>query len=213
MGVSIENLGFIGLGSMGIGLATNCLEKAQQNGVKLFVHNRTASKADALLTKGAVWAQSPAAIAKQCSIAFSCVFSDTALKEVFADYLSGQPKEGSLYVDCSTVYPDTIRELDAKAKAAGIFFVCAPVFGRPPAAMSGEVLWAPAGPPDALQRLQPYFDAMGRGTLHLGCQPYMASVMKLSGNFFIAATIETIAEGMTLAEKNGISRHAAGTSC
>lgn len=101
------------------GLATNCLEKAQQNGVKLFVHNRTASKADALLTKGAVWAQSPAAIAKQCSIAFSCVFSDTALKEVFADYLSGQPKEGSLYVDCSTVYPDTIRELDAKAKAAG----------------------------------------------------------------------------------------------
>lgn len=72
--------------------------------------------------------------------------------------------------------------------------------------MSGEVLWAPAGPPDALQRLQPYFDAMGRGTLHLGCQPYMASVMKLSGNFFIAATIETIAEGMTLAEKNGISR-------
>ena len=72
--------------------------------------------------------------------------------------------------------------------------------------MSGQVLWAPAGPPEALQRLQPYFDAMGRGTMHIGSEPYMASVMKLSGNFFIAATIETIAEGMTLAEKNGVSR-------
>lgn len=72
--------------------------------------------------------------------------------------------------------------------------------------MSGEVLWAPAGPPDAVQKLQPYLDAMGRGTMHIGSDPYMASVMKLSGNFFIAATIETIAEGMVLAEKNCISR-------
>ena len=73
---------------------------------------------------------------------------------------------------------------------AGIMFVCAPVFGRPPAAMSGEVLWAPAGPPHAL--LQPYFDAMGRGTMQIGSEAYMASVMKLSGNFFIAATIKPL---------------------
>lgn len=83
------------------------------------MHNRTASKAEPLIQKGAVWAESPASIAKQCSVTFSCVFSDKALHEVFADYLSGQPKAGSLYVDCSTVYPDTIRELDAEAKAAG----------------------------------------------------------------------------------------------
>ena len=95
------------------------MKKAQQNGVKLHVHNRTASNADSLLTKGAVWAPSPASIAKQCSIAFACVFSDAALQEVFADYLSGHPQAGSLFVDCSTVYADTIRELDAKAKAAG----------------------------------------------------------------------------------------------
>lgn len=85
-------------------------------------------------------------------------------------------------------------------------FVCAPVFGRPPAAMAGQVLWAPAGPALAIQRLQPFLDAMGRGTMQIGPDAYMASVMKLSGNFFIAATIETIAEGMTLAEKNGVSR-------
>ena len=102
-----------------VGLATNCLNKAQQDDSQLFIHNRTASKAEPLLKKGAVWAESPAGIAKQCSVTFSCVFSDKALQEVFADYLSGQPKAGSLYVDCSTVYPETIRELDAQAKAGG----------------------------------------------------------------------------------------------
>ena len=91
-------------------------------------------------------------------------------------------------------------------KHAGVTFVCAPVFGRPPAAMSGKVLWAPAGPAHALDRLQPHFDAMGRGTMRIGPKAYMASVMKLCGNLFIASVIETTAEGMTLAEKNGVSR-------
>ena len=90
--------------------------------------------------------------------------------------------------------------------AAGLMFVCAPVFGRPPAAMAGQVLFAPAGAPEALQRLQPFFDAMGRGVMHIGSEAYTASVMKLCGNFFIAACIDTIAQGMTLAEKNGVSR-------
>ncbi len=101
------------------GLATNLLEKVRQNNDTMHVHNRTAAKADPLLKQGATWASSPASIGKQCSITFSCVFSDTALREVFTDYLSGHPRQDSLYIDCSTVSPDTIRELDAKAKAAG----------------------------------------------------------------------------------------------
>ncbi len=101
------------------GLATNLLEMVQQNNDIMHVHNRTAARADPLLKQGAKWASSPASIGKQCSITFSCVFSDTALKEVFTAYLSGHPRQDSLYIDCSTVSPDTIRELDAKAKAAG----------------------------------------------------------------------------------------------
>ena len=101
------------------GLATNLLKLVQQNNGTMHVHNRTAAKADPLVKQGATWASSPASIGRQCSITFSCVFSDTALKEVFTAYLSGHPKQDSLYIDCSTVSPDTIRELDAKAKAAG----------------------------------------------------------------------------------------------
>ena len=101
------------------GLATNLLKKLQLDSRTVHVHNRTPDKANPLLEQGATWAPSPARIGELCSIVFSCVFSDTALKAVFADYLSGQSKQGSLYVDCSTVSPDTIRQLDAEAKPAG----------------------------------------------------------------------------------------------
>lgn len=101
------------------GLATNALTAAKQQGSTLYVYNRTSSKATPLLDKGAHRAASPADIAKQCTITFSCVFSDDALTNVFDTWLSGEPAQNSIFVDCSTVYPDTIRKLDAKAKQAG----------------------------------------------------------------------------------------------
>ena len=104
---------------VGSGLATNCLSRVQEQGSSLFVFNRTKAKADYLVDKGAKWAASPAEIAKHCTITFSCVFSDDALTEVFQQFLSGGPKKDSIFVDCSTVYPDTIRRLDAKCQEAG----------------------------------------------------------------------------------------------
>ena len=67
---------------------------------------------------------SAASVAQRCSITFSCVFNDEALSQVFSEYLSGEPSKGSVFADCSTVYPDTIRELDSKAKAAGDQAIC-----------------------------------------------------------------------------------------
>lgn len=104
---------------VGSGLATNCLSRVQEQGSSLFVFNRTKAKADSLVDKGAKWAASPAEIAKHCTITFSCVFSDDALTEEFQQFLSGGPEKDSIFVDCSTVYPDTIRGLDAKCQEAG----------------------------------------------------------------------------------------------
>lgn len=85
-------------------------------------------------------------------------------------------------------------------------YVGAPVFGRPDAAMEHRVLFCVAGPAEAKQRLQPYFDWCGRGTMDVGTEPHLAHVMKLTGNFFIISAVETISEAMALAEKNGVSR-------
>ncbi|DBA72789.1 hypothetical protein WJX79_000211 [Trebouxia sp. C0005] len=199
-------VGYIGLGSMGLGMATNLQANLKKEGANLHVHNRTESKAKALLKEGAVWESSPADIAQKCDITFSSMFADEGLISTFKAWLTGKPKKGSLYVDSSTVYPGTVKQLTADATDAGVHFVSAPVFGRPDAALEHRVLFAVAGPKEAKERLQTYFKWMGRGTLDVGTEPYQASVMKITGNFFIVSCVETIAEGMTLAEKNGISR-------
>ncbi|KAL3136887.1 hypothetical protein ABBQ32_006498 [Trebouxia sp. C0010 RCD-2024] len=199
-------IGYIGLGSMGLGMATNLQENLRKRGASLHVHNRTESKANTLLDQGAIWESSPAKIAKNCQITFCSMFADDGLKSTFKKWLNGGPQKGSIYVDSSTVYPGTVKELTYEAEKAGMHYVSAPVFGRPDAALEHRVLFAVAGAKDIKQQLQTYFDWMGRGTLDLGEEPYKANVMKITGNFFIVACVETIAEAMTLAEKNGIPR-------
>ena len=100
-------------------MATNLQSKLHTKGAKLYVYNRTGSKAKRLLDKGAVWESSPADIARKCDITFSSLFADDALISTFTAWLSGPPKEGSIYVDSSTVYPETVKQLTIDASKAG----------------------------------------------------------------------------------------------
>ena len=106
------------------GMATNLQENLKKQGKSLHVHNRTESKAKGLLDKGATWESSPSEIAKKCRITFSSLFADDGLKNTFRAWLSGAPAKGSIYVDSSTVYPGTAKELTAEAEKAGIAFAC-----------------------------------------------------------------------------------------
>ena len=100
-------------------MATNLHENLQKGGASLHVHNRTESKAKSLIDKGATWENSPAEIAKKCRITFSSMFADAGLKSTFQAWLSGKPQKGSIYVDSSTVYPGTAKELTTEAEKAG----------------------------------------------------------------------------------------------
>ena len=100
-------------------MATNLHENLQRQGSGLHIHNRTESKAKSLVDKGAIWESSPADIAQTCRITFSSLFADDGLKSTFRAWLSGKPEKGSIYVDSSTVYPGTARELTAEAEQAG----------------------------------------------------------------------------------------------
>jgi 3-hydroxyisobutyrate dehydrogenase len=101
-------------------MATNLHANLKKEGANLHVHNRTESKAKALLKEGAVWESSPADIAQKCDITFSSMFADDGLISTFKAWLSGKPKKGSLYVDTSTVYPGTVKQLTADATDAGL---------------------------------------------------------------------------------------------
>ena len=195
-------VGFVGLGRMGLPMAQHLLDA----GFSLSVFNRTASRADVLLQDGAQWTASPRALAEQSDIVVSIIADDTALRTIALGeqgILAGI-KQGSIHVDMSTVSPDVTQELAPLYQERGAHFVGSPVFGRPEAAAAAKLWICPAGPPAAIDRCRPLFDAMGQGIIVVGEEAHLANVLKLVGNFFVIAAIETLGEAFTLAEKGGL---------
>lgn len=90
-----------------VGISANLLTFTQQQGRPFFVSNRTKDKASFLADKGATVVDSPRELATKCSVVMSCLANDAAVQQVFDEYLQGKPKGGSLYIDCSTIYPTT----------------------------------------------------------------------------------------------------------
>lgn len=203
-------VGFAGMGSMGHGLAFNLQKHLKSNGQALLITNRTKDKPEVnkLLEAGATWVDSPAELGSKCDIVFCSMAADSALESVFSSYLSGKPKQGSLFIDCSTVFPDLTSKLAGEAKKAGISYLSCPVFGRPDAALAGKTLVVASGEAAAKKKALPYLEAMGRGVLDVGDSPQLGSVMKLVGNFYIMSMMELIGEGLTLADKTGLNREA-----
>ena len=79
--------------------------------------------------------------------------ADSALQSVFSSYLSGKPKKGSIFIDCSTVFPDLTAKLAGEAEEAGISYLASPVFGRPDAALAGKTLVVASGSPAAKKKV------------------------------------------------------------
>lgn len=102
------------------GLATNLHANLQKQQGKLHVHNRTEARANGIRKEGAIWESSPADMAKTCDITFCSMFNDDALNSTFSAWLKGSPKKGSIFVDASTVYPATAKQLAAEAAEAGM---------------------------------------------------------------------------------------------
>ncbi|MBI3304231.1 MAG: NAD(P)-dependent oxidoreductase [Deltaproteobacteria bacterium] len=197
-----KDIGFIGLGNMGLPMAHNLFTA----GYALHVFNRTKARADGLLTQGATWALSPRAVAEQTGIVISVLADDAALQDVALGeqgVLAGLVKDG-VHVDMSTVSPDTSKRLAQLYRKHGVHFIAAPVFGRPEAAAAAKLWICPSGPAEAIERCRPLFDAMGQGVIVVGAEPHLANALKLVGNFFVVSAIETLSEAFTLAEKAGL---------
>jgi 3-hydroxyisobutyrate dehydrogenase-like beta-hydroxyacid dehydrogenase len=90
---------------------------------------------------------------------------------------------------------------------AGQIYVTAPVFGRPEAAAAAKLFIVAAGPMQAIEKCQPLFETMGQKIFVIGEKPSDANLVKLSGNFLIAATIESLGEAIALIRKSGIDAH------
>jgi 3-hydroxyisobutyrate dehydrogenase-like beta-hydroxyacid dehydrogenase len=198
------DVGFIGLGQMGAGMAAN-LVKA---GHRVTVFNRTAAKAEPLVSLGA---KATARVADTChgDAVFTMLANDEAVEGVtFGENgIMANLAAGALHISCSTISTAFADRLAQEHARAGQRFVSAPVFGRPEAAAAGLLFVVAAGLAEAISAAQPLLDAIGQRTFVVSETPKAANLVKLSGNFLIAAVIESLGEAMALVGKAGIDQH------
>ena len=197
-----ERVGFIGLGNMGAPIAANLIA----SGCDVSVYNRTASKADPLVEKGASRAGRPRDALVRGGVVFTMLAGDGAVEEIvsgegFLDALG----PGGVHVSMSTISPALARRLAAQHAQSGSAYVAAPVFGRPDAAAARKLWICVSGPAAAKERVRPLLTFLGQGLFEFGEEPAAAHVVKVAGNFLIAAAMEAMAEAFALSEKNGVA--------
>jgi 3-hydroxyisobutyrate dehydrogenase-like beta-hydroxyacid dehydrogenase len=198
------DVGFIGLGRMGAGMASN-LVKA---GHKVTVYNRTPAKAAPLIAQGANAASS---IAEACH--GDAVITMLANDEAVGSVLQGPAgvianlASDALHVSSSTISVAMSQRLTEQHAEAGQHFVAAPVCGRPEAAAARQLFVVAAGEPAAMETAMPLLQAIGQRIFVVSDTPNAANLVKLSGNFLIASVIESLGEALALITKGGVDQH------
>ena len=195
------NIGFVGIGRMAVGMVRNLLAA----GHRVTVYNRTTSKAEALAADGVTVAENVTEAAAN-ELVISMLADDRALEDTVLgrdDFIAAMPNDG-IHVSMATISEVMARRLTAAHGKIGKGYVSAPVFGRPDAAAAGKLFIVAAGEPSDLQRCMPAFEAMGQRSFVVGTEPVAANIVKITGNYMLASTIETLAEAFALARKYGI---------
>jgi 3-hydroxyisobutyrate dehydrogenase-like beta-hydroxyacid dehydrogenase len=198
-----ETIGFIGLGGMGLAMATNLLK----SGFRLRVYNRTAEKARPLIEQGAILARSPAEAAEPGGVVVTMVSDDRAVEEVTlgTDGLLGRLGNG-VHLSMSTIAPRTARRLAGLHREQAAGYVASPVFGKPEVAAEARLWIATSGDAAGRTRVRPVQEAMSQRVADFGDDAGAANVIKLAGNFLLGSAIEAMAEAFTLAQKHGVPR-------
>ena len=197
----IKTISYLGLGTMGSGMASNLLKA----GYKLTVWNRSAEKCEPFARKGARVAESPADAVRDVDLVIYCLSNEEAVEEVVfgaKGILSGS-SEGQIAIDMSTVLPATsLREQEAYAEH-GVDFLDAPVFGSKKESADAKLWIMAAGNKVIYEKVKPILEHLGQIVHYLG-KSGNAAVMKLVGNLIVALEMEALAEGLVLAQKAGL---------
>ena len=201
--IARPRIAFLGLGIMGTGMAGRLLDA----GFPVTVYNRSAERARPLESKGAVVADSPRAAASGADIVFSMVADDAASRAMWNGEhgaLAGA-RPDSIAVECSTLTVGRVRELDDAAARAGCTFVDAPVTGSRMQAAAGELLFLVGAEGDALARIRPALEVMGKTIIHLG-PVGSGALVKLINNFLCGVQAASLAEAIAVIERSDLDR-------
>jgi len=159
-------VGWIGTGVMGSSMVGHLIDA----GFAATVFSRTKSKAEALLEKGAGWADSPRSVAEASDVVFSIVGFPSDVREVMlgAQGALAGAAAGAILVDMTTSDPSLAVEIYNAAKAKGVSSIDAPVSGGDVGAKNGALSIMIGGDEDVVEALQPCWDAMGKTIVYQG---------------------------------------------
>jgi 2-hydroxy-3-oxopropionate reductase len=193
-------LGYIGLGLMGKPMALNLINA----GYTVVVHNRSRGVVKELVAQGAQEATSPREVAAQTEIIFTNLpdSPDVELVALGKDGILEGVKAGSIYVDHSTIKPSLARIIDQEFKDKGAYALDAPVSGGDIGAQQGTLAIMVGGPEQALQRVRPVFEVVGKTITHVG-GPGSGQIAKAANQIMVAAQMVAMAELLILAKKAG----------
>ena len=194
--------GFIGLGTMGASMAANLQKGLKARGDTLVVHDIRREAATRHVRDGAIWADTPQAVAAQSDIIFTSLPGPPEFEMVTPGLLAGV-KKGAAYFDLTTNSPTVVRKAHGEFAAKGAYLFDAPVSGGPRGAASGKLaIWC-GGDEDQFEKWKPVLDMIGDAAQYIG--PIGAgSVAKLVHNCFGYIATAAAAEVFSMGVKAGI---------
>jgi 4-hydroxybutyrate dehydrogenase / sulfolactaldehyde 3-reductase len=196
-----NTIGFIGLGAMGRGMASNCAKK----GFSLLVHDIAPAPVKALVALGAKAAPTVADLARQCAIIITVLPTGREVDQVImgADGIFAHAKPGTLVMDLSTIEPETTDKLHAEAKRLGMRAVDAPIGRLAWHADRGESLFMVGAAPEDFAAVKPLLEAMGTTIHHCG-KGGAGTRTKLVNNYLAIISCQLNAEALALSQRFGL---------
>jgi 2-hydroxy-3-oxopropionate reductase len=199
-GGQMLKVGYIGLGLMGKPIAKNILKA----GFPLVVHNRSREKVKELVQEGAVEAFSPAEVASQVDIVFTNLPDSPDVEKIVLGengiIFGGKP--GLIFVDNSTIKPAVARTIAISLAEKGILALDAPVSGGDIGAINGTLTIMVGGPSEALEKVRPIFEVMGKTITHIG-DAGSGQIAKAANQIMVAAQMVAMGELLMFAQKSG----------
>jgi 3-hydroxyisobutyrate dehydrogenase len=215
---SSANVGVIGLGAMGLGMAGS-LRRA---GYRVHVSDLRADVVHAFVADGGVACVDPATLASRCEVVVSVVVNAAQTEDVlFGEHgAANAMKPGSVFVMCSTVDPNWSIALEKRLAALGLLYLDAPISGGAAKAASGQMTMMTAGCAEAYAKVGNALDAMAAKVYRLGDRAGNGSKVKIINQLLAGVHIAAAAEAMALGLREGVDAaalyevitHSAGNS-
>ncbi len=196
-----ERIAFMGMGIMGAPMAQNLLKA----GYPVTVHTRTQSKAQPVLERGAVWAASPAAAAKDADVVITCVTDTPDVEAVLLgeNGVIESARQGLICIDMSTISPEATQQMAKTLNQMDVELLDAPISGGQIGAIEAKLSIMVGGSKETFEKVHPILSVMGRTVTHCGPSGY-GQMTKLANQVMVIHTIMSMAEGIAFAEKAGL---------